>query len=523
MPDNKNTESITKGEFIEDKRKEEFRKKSVPRAIYNVLSIIGFFLVLVGVLGEIFLFLISVFSTESGGYQGIFIMLFFLVIILGLLFIIFGYWLENQRRKSGKEPSFSEQTLLHHPLLIISSAIVLVAAFTIIIGVGSYKVYHVTESTEFCGQLCHSVMNPEWVTYHNSTHARVKCVECHIGDGADWFVRSKLSGLRQIYAVLADDFSRPIPTPIKHLRPARETCEKCHWPKKFIGYKEKVISYYHSDEENTEHKIRLLIKIGGEEETSIMKGSGIHYHMLSSTVEYMARDEGRQEIAWVRVERPDKSVTEYQNSEVPLNDEKKENLEIRTMDCLDCHNRPSHKFKTPMDLVNASIKRGSISVLVPQIKLQAVNALDTEYETTEKAMTGIGNSLRTFYDENYPGFIKDNPKTWLSSIQEIQAIYQKSIFPEMKAQWKSYPDNIGHRDWPGCFRCHNENMQSPEGKPLYTSCNDCHLILAQGKNINQSNVDFEKGMPFDHPGNDEIIDEYTDCNDCHDGGKAVYE
>lgn len=284
MTDDENNESKSATEIIKDQRREERRKASPPRAIYNLLSLIGFFLMLVGVLGEIFLFLTSVFPTNIGGYQGIFVMLFILLIFLGLIFIGFGYWREKQRRKSGQAPSFSEQTLLRHPWLVISSAIVLIAAFTIIIGMGSYKIYHVTESTEFCGQLCHSVMNPEWVTYHNSTHARVKCVECHIGEGADWFVKSKLSGLRQIYAVLTDDFNRLIPTPIKHLRPARETCEKCHWPKKFIGYKEKVNSYYLSDEENTEHKIRLLIKIGGEEETLTMKGSGIHYHMLSSSV-----------------------------------------------------------------------------------------------------------------------------------------------------------------------------------------------------------------------------------------------
>lgn len=237
----------------------------------------------------------------------------------------------------------------------------------------------------------------------------------------------------------------------------------------------------------------------------------------------IARDEGRQEIPWVRVERPDKSTTIYQNGDEPLTDEEKETLALRTMDCLDCHNRPSHKFRTPVDMVNASINTGLISFKIPQIKLQAVIALNTDYETTKQAIIGIGNSLRNFYDKNYPGFIKDNPKIWFNTVKEVQSIYQKSIFPEMKAQWKSYPDNIGHRDWPGCFRCHNENMESPEKKVLYTSCNNCHLILAQGGDINHSEVDFLNGLPFYHPGTDETIEEYTDCSDCHTGGKELYE
>ncbi len=279
-------------------------------------------------------------------------------------------------------------------------------------------------------------MNPEWTTYHNSSHARVRCVECHIGEGADWFVRAKLSGLRQIYAVLVNDFPKPIPTPIKNLRPARETCEKCHWPKKFIGYKEKIITYFLSDEENSKHNIRMLIKIGGEEETSIMKGSGIHYHMLSSDVQYIAKDYERQEIAYVRISRPDKSVTEFRSSEIDLSEEEENTLETRVMDCLDCHNRPSHNFRVPMDEVNDSMKRGLISTDIPQIKLQAVMVLDTEYNSTKEAITGIGNTLRNFYEKNYPDYINDNPKKWQTAINEIQSIYERSIFPEMQASWK---------------------------------------------------------------------------------------
>ncbi|MBT7888929.1 MAG: cytochrome C [Deltaproteobacteria bacterium] len=494
-----------------------------PRAIFNPMSVVGFALALFGGLGEVFIFLNNLFSGISLNYQGVVVMLFMLVIIIGLVLVGIGYWLEKKRRKSGREASFSGETLVRHPILALMFAVGLTAATAIVIGTGSYQVYHMTESVEFCGQLCHSVMNPEYTTYHNSSHARVKCVECHIGEGADWFVRAKISGMRQIYGVLANDYPKPIPTPIHNLRPARETCEKCHWPGKFIGFKEKILTYYQSDEKNTQRKLRLLVKIGGEEETALMKGSGIHFHMLSRKVEYISRSPDRQKIDYIKVTRTDNSVSEYLDTDNMITDEEIKNSERRIMDCLDCHNRPAHKFRTPMKTVNASMKQGLISTDIPQIKLQAVIALDTDYKTTPEAVTGIGNALRNFYEKNYPGFINNHPKKWLTTVEEIQAIYKRSIFPEMKAKWKVYPDNIGHRDWPGCFRCHNENTKTKEGKALYQACNDCHLILAQGEDISKSNADFVSGLPFNHPGNDEILDEYTDCNDCHDGGKTVYE
>ncbi len=176
-----------------------------------------------------------------------------------------------------------------------------------------------------------------------------------------------------------------------------------------------------------------------------------------------------------------------------------------------------------MDSINASMRQGLISQDIPQIKLQAVRALDTNYETTEDALTGIGNTLRHFYDKNYPGFIKKNQKKWLLAVQEIQSIYKRTIFPEMKAKWSVYPDNIGHKDWSGCFRCHNERMKSADERVLFNNCNDCHLILAQGKNINKSTANFIDGLPFYHPGTEEHYEEFTDCNECHDGGKEIYE
>jgi nitrate/TMAO reductase-like tetraheme cytochrome c subunit len=434
---------------------------------------------------------------------------------------------ERRHRRAGDEPQLLAQFRfdLTSPaqrwaaISFLTSALVIL----LLVGIGSYRTFQASESTSFCGELCHSVMRPEWVAYHNSSHARVKCVECHIGAGANWFVRSKLSGLRQIWATTFNTFPRPIPTPIVNLRPARETCEECHWRRKFIGYKENVRSYFLGDEENTLHQLRLLVKIGGEK-TAFMRGSGIHYHMLiASHVEYIAADSRRQEIAWVRVTRADGSVTEYRNQDFPLTEEELAELEVRTMDCMDCHNRPAHQFPTPMDSVNQALAERTISVDLPYIKREAVIALDNGYPTTTEAITGIANSIRRFYRKEYPEIVDKRRSELEESIREVQRIYRRTVFPEMRAGWFAYPNNIGHRDSPGCFRCHNDSMESEDDETIFVTCSKCHLILAQGDSIDQVNVNFEEGLAFVHPEDYEEMSEFELCTDCHTGGADVYE
>jgi hypothetical protein len=255
-----------------------------------------------------------------------------------------------------------------------------------------------------------------------------------------------------------------------------------------------------------------------------MKGSGIHYHMLiASKVEYIATDERRQDIPWVRVTRADGSVSEFNNVDYPLSEADKATAEVRTMDCMDCHNRPAHQFKAPMSSVNMAIEQGAISRSLPYVKVQAVLALSQRYETTDEAMVGIANDLRNYYREEYPRFLEDGSEELTQAIQAVQAVYRRSIFPTMNADWSAYPDNIGHHYSPGCFRCHNESMQSAAGEHIFTTCNKCHLILAQGESIDEVNVDFRTGLAFVHPEDGSTIEEYLDCVDCHTGGGGVYE
>jgi nitrate/TMAO reductase-like tetraheme cytochrome c subunit len=381
--------------------------------------------------------------------------------------------------------------------------------FLLISAIGSYQTYHFTESVQFCGQTCHGVMKPELVTYLHSPHARVACAECHIGKGAAWYVRSKLSGTYQVYATLADKYPRPIPTPVKNLRPAQETCEQCHWPKKFVGNLERSYTSYLGDETNTPFTVRMLMKVGGGDPTHGPVG-GIHWHMtVGNKIEYIASDEARQKIPWVRMVDAYGVVTEFRS---PKFTNAVVEAQIRRMDCMDCHNRPAHRYQSPNSAVNLAMELGHIDRHLPYIKTNALYALTRPYTNDLHAREGIA----TFLAQQYPGDKFPALQTSVrQAIDSAHQIYKDNFFPEMKASWQVYPDNIGHKDWPGCFRCHDGAHKTADGKRAIKAndCNACHTIFAQGagKDLEQLSP---AGLKFNHPGGE--VD--GGCTDCHKGG-----
>ncbi len=382
--------------------------------------------------------------------------------------------------------------------------------FLLTTAVLSYHTYHYSESVQFCGQACHTVMKPELITYQHGSHARVACVECHIGSGAEWFVKAKISGTYQVYAVAFNKYPKPVPTPIKNLRPAQETCEQCHWPKKFVGNLDRTYNYYLGDETNTPYSIRLTMKVGGGDPTHGPVG-GIHWHMnVGNKVQYYATDPARQKIPWVRTVDAQGVVTEFRipgfTNAIPEN-------EVRTVDCMDCHNRPAHKYMSPDRAVNLAMSlEGQIDRGLPWIKTNAVFALTQSYTNETQAAQNIATILA----ERYPVDKFPSKQTSVKrAIDVVQGIYRDNFFPEMKAQWDKYPDNIGHMIWPGCFRCHDEKHKTADGKRTIkaSDCNTCHTILAQGKD-EELNLLSPGGQKFKHPG-DEVDGA---CNDCHTGG-----
>lgn len=381
--------------------------------------------------------------------------------------------------------------------------------FLLITALASYRSYEYTESVQFCGQACHGVMKPEFVTYLHSPHARVACAECHIGKGAAWYVRSKLSGTYQVYATMADKYPRPIPTPVHNLRPAQETCEECHWPKNFVGNLDRTFFSFLGDVTNTPFTVRMLIRVGGGDPTHGPQ-SGIHWHMnVQNKIEYVASDDARQKIPWVRMTDAQGVVTEFRS---PKFTNQVDEAQIRRMDCMDCHNRPAHRYENPNSAVNLAMALGRIDRSLPYIKTNAVYALTCAYTNETQALQGIATTLADRYSADKSNC---NPDLVRTAIQSVQEIYTNNFFPTMHASWQVYPDNIGHKDWPGCFRCHDGSHKTPDGKRIIKAndCNACHIILAQGSGAELNQLS-PGGQKFKHPG--DPVD--GACNDCHTGG-----
>jgi hypothetical protein len=499
-----------------------WKRIRLPKLAYNALSIAGAAIALVsGVTLAFFLVLIATIG-EANPYIGIFVYLVLpAVLAIGVALVPIGMLRKRRRiRRHVEEPALQWPTLDLNRSTHRNALIVLlfgIGFLTLVSVVGGYQAYHFTESVEFCGTTCHTVMKPEHTAYGNSAHARVACAACHVGAGAGWYAKSKLSGAYQVYAAAFDKFPRPIPTPIKNLRPAQETCEQCHWPEKFFGAQQRQFNHYMYDEKNTHWAINLLIKTGGGDPKT-GQTAGIHWHMnIGMAVEYIARDERRQEIPWVRVtDRATGRVTVYQDSESPLSEEDLKAAVIRRMDCIDCHNRPSHQFHSPDYAVDKAILTGQVDPSLPEIKRAAVEAMQKEYETEDEAHRAIAASIPAFYHDRYPEVFKERRTAIDAAVLAVQRQFSDNIFPEMKVRWEDYPDNIGHFIYPGCMRCHDGKKVSAEGWVITRECTSCHVILRQGDANSTEIAQTEDGLEFRHPaGGDDWRN--ANCNECHSG------
>jgi hypothetical protein len=480
--------------------------------VRNWLSLFGIILAAFGFVAGLVFIALDIQGHLDNPYIGIFTYMVVPVFIIGgLLLTIIGAFRERKRRKLGITQRSSLPVINLNEQGHFISFIVVVSViflFISISGVGSYRAYHFTESVEFCGETCHSVMKPEFTAYQHSPHANTGCTTCHIGPGADFFVKSKLNGIYQVYSTMFEKYNRPIPTPVHNLRPAKETCYTCHWPNKFFGAIEMNRTYFRADEENTPWSIQMLIKVGGGDPEH-GRTQGIHWHMaIENKIEYIATDEKRLEIPWVRMTHADGSQVVYQNKDNPLTEEEIANADIRVMDCIDCHNRPTHQFHSPERALNEALTAGRIDDSIPSIKLNALEALTGDYETEEQALTEIREQL----EEAYP----DGGLNVEKSIATVEQLYKVNFFPEMNVSWKEYPDHIGHMISPGCFRCHNGEHVSDDGQVISRECDSCHTIIAQGPGRELASIT-SGGLPFQHP--EDIDEEWKEsrCDDCHEG------
>jgi hypothetical protein len=411
-------------------------------------------------------------------YVGIFIYLALpLVLLIGLVLIPIGRWRLARRHPGGRLPRFDFENPDHLKKLGVFLALTVVNFC--LFGMASFGAYHFSDSNEFCGLICHQVMQPEWTAYQRSPHSRVDCVECHIGPGAGWFVRSKLSGVRQVVAVATGSYHRPIDTPIRDLRPARETCEQCHWPEKFHGDRLHTIEHFEEDEENSELVTALLLRVGGGTFNG-EAGPGIHWHTNpQNRVSYVSTDDSRETIPWVRLETQDGKVEEFVAEEFEGLPELLAARPARTMDCVDCHNRPTHVFETLPGAVDLALADGRLDRDVPWLRYEAVRALRAAGDEGEDPTGRIREALESSYAKRREEGVEVAPADLDAAARELGTIWSRNVFPHMKITWGTYKSFLGHVDDGGCFRCHDGLHASSSGETISDDCETCHVILAE--------------------------------------------
>ncbi len=493
----------------------------VPSLLHNYISFAGIAIVITSLTSIGLLFLLEFTSSSDQAYLGI--MLYILlpaVLIFGLFIVLVGVLWERRRRRK-----YTPEEIAAYPILDLNGPrrrrafLVFLACsfiFLMMSAFGSYRAFEYSESTEFCGQLCHSVMNPEFTAYNAAPHSQIRCVECHVGSGADNYLKAKFNGVRQLYSLTVRSYNRPIQTPVHNMRPANETCGKCHWTEKYHGDVLKVFNHYGYDEKNSLNQTRMLIKVGGGSAQSGQAG-GIHWHMnLGNELNFISADEKRQNVQWVSMKDKDGNVVEYFAKNVNLTPEQIEKTAKRKMDCIDCHNRPTHIYLSPNQAVDQSIDAKKLDISLPFLKMKSVEVLSGSYEVTNEALNAIASNFPEYYKSTYPDIYSQKKASVDAAVIELQRIYQTYFFPEMKTDWQAHPDNIGHRTAQGCFRCHNGEMTSKLGKVISKDCATCHTTLDQtfgGKTIVPADGRFQHPVNLGDYGN-------YNCAACHQGNRA---
>lgn len=356
----------------------------------------------------------------------------------------------------------------HWSLWILGALAVLVILFVFF--VFSVELLHYTETAAFCSS-CH-VMHPENTAYENSPHARAECGTCHIGPGALAAFQAKMANVRYLWVYPTGRYERPIPSPIHSLRPVEVVCEQCHWPEKFFANRLVNLYRHAEDEQNSLTKIALLMQTGGGTAEAGL-GRGIHWH-IENPVYYIATDEQFQDIPWVQAEY-NGEVIEYLSTTSTLTQADIDRAEKRKMDCVDCHNRASHDFRRPSDSIDEAMAVGLIAADLPFIKQQGVDVLERAYETEEEAAAAI-SGIANFYQQNHPDVYNSRQADVEQAVAQLQSIFDRTTFPFMNVTWQSHRNNIGHRDFPGCFRCHDGQHLSKDNQAIRLECNICHAI-----------------------------------------------
>ncbi len=386
---------------------------------------------------------------------------------------------------------------------------------TLLVIGGGVSSWEYTNSSHFCGTACHT-MPPQYVVYNVSPHANVTCEECHIGRAS--FLNQltrKSQGLKETYLQVTGLYELPIFA--KALRPARDTCEKCHQPETFSADSLRVIPHYASDLENTSSRVYLILKTGGGAKREGL-GKGIHWHIVNK-VEYYPLDELEQDIPYIRVYNDDGTTNEYVDVESGFDKSTIDESKMKTMDCVTCHNRVTHEFTFPEESINTAMARGQIDPGIPLIHKKAMEVMTVQYEDQAQAYEAI-DRLEKYYKqtEYYAG----NEDKISAAIQTLKDIYDRTVFHDQQVDWTTHPNNVGHINSPGCFRCHDGKHLDAQKQAIRLECNLCHSVpVVKGQDDFVTNIEISTGPEPESHLNPNWISLHNQafgpsCSACHD-------
>jgi len=436
------------------------------------VSLLGMALLATALISTLFVLPQQIRGHVDNPYIGIVVFLFLpMVFFAGLVLIPIGIYLGKREIREGMaEVGFDRGAALRRLAWFFGGVTIL----NLLIGTQiTYRAVEHMETPQFCGASCHT-MKPEFSAYQNSPHSRVECVECHVAPGAAGWVSSKTNGIRQLIETVFDSYHRPIPSAIESNRlvPARKTCENCHWPQMFGGARMRILNKYAEDEANTLSQTVLLMLVGGNRIAGIHGahfGPGVH-------IRFAAADPARQGVPWVEYQNDNtKEVRTFVSGEKMNSINEMPKFE---MECVDCHNRPTHTFELPERAMDNALAGGQISISLPFIKKKGVEVLKTTYSTSADAADKLPASVEHYYQQTYPDLYAKRSDDVRHASQAILAIYNRNVFPDLKVTWGTYPNNLGHMDFPGCFRCHDGAHATSDGKTIPQDCNTCHEALA---------------------------------------------
>jgi hypothetical protein len=394
------------------------------------------------------------------------------IFVLGLILIPLGIW-RRQRHLMviGQIPTIYPAVDFNEPRFRHGVNFVIMATYInfVIVGTASYRSVAYMDTPSFCGQSCH-VMLPEFTAYHVSSHADVPCTACHIAPGVQGFVHAKVDGTKQLLMVIFHRYPEPIMAGDK-IPPAQVTCLNCHNAERDIGDKPFVKTSYGDDEKNSMTYSMTMLHVGGRD--SFGRLSGIHGAHLGK-IEYVAADSNHQIIPWVGKTNPDGSLTEFVSSDA----KQQVTGEKHVMNCIDCHNRAAHSFLTPEEALNKDMQIGHPSRSLPFVHKEGLALIKAGYSSRSDAAVRITSGLQSFYRTEYPAVWAGQRAEIDQAAKAMVTIYSNNVFPFMKVTWGTHPNNLGHNDYPGCFRCHDGNHNDKKGSSITNDCSVCHNLIA---------------------------------------------